>query len=310
MPDQSPAGTPPRSETRYHLGYRFLRLFADIRQGEAGQSAPAGPERLSPAPGLLHPQAAARSAPPRRQEGAPGQELPQRGPGHPLRLRHQGLQPSGLQGPPAHPHHLDDVVLHLQPRHLLFPQPGRHGRQAHGDHVLHLDRHLQLFRHRPVLGLRQRPLFRRGRKADLSARRPGRDAGRSRRDAPHHETVEGHPGEELGIQAHAHRRGRPVPLHRPGLVHPPPGGPENPRGPGKGPGRGRGESPDPGTAAEGRRRFPAHLQEPLSPPHRGHDRPLQFRQRDRGIHHHQGHGRPVDRRTRLRSRRRPGRNSP
>jgi AAA family ATP:ADP antiporter len=37
MPDQSPAGTPPRSETRYHLGYRFLRLFADIRQGEAGK---------------------------------------------------------------------------------------------------------------------------------------------------------------------------------------------------------------------------------------------------------------------------------
>jgi len=35
MPDPSPAGTPPRSETRYHLGYRFLRLFADIRHGEA-----------------------------------------------------------------------------------------------------------------------------------------------------------------------------------------------------------------------------------------------------------------------------------
>ena len=38
MPDPSPAGTPPRSETRYHLGYRFLRLFADIRQGEAGKA--------------------------------------------------------------------------------------------------------------------------------------------------------------------------------------------------------------------------------------------------------------------------------
>lgn len=37
MPDPSPAGTPPRSETRYHLGYRFLRLFGDIRQGEAGK---------------------------------------------------------------------------------------------------------------------------------------------------------------------------------------------------------------------------------------------------------------------------------
>ena len=38
MPDPSPAGTPPRGETRYHLGYRFLRLFADIRQGEAGKA--------------------------------------------------------------------------------------------------------------------------------------------------------------------------------------------------------------------------------------------------------------------------------
>jgi len=38
MPNPSPAGTPPRSEARYHLGYRFLRLFADIRQGEAGKA--------------------------------------------------------------------------------------------------------------------------------------------------------------------------------------------------------------------------------------------------------------------------------
>jgi AAA family ATP:ADP antiporter len=38
MPDPSPAGTLPRSETRYHLGYRFLRLFADIRHGEAGKA--------------------------------------------------------------------------------------------------------------------------------------------------------------------------------------------------------------------------------------------------------------------------------
>ncbi len=38
MPDPSPAGAPPRSEIRYHLGYRFLRLFADIRQGEAGKA--------------------------------------------------------------------------------------------------------------------------------------------------------------------------------------------------------------------------------------------------------------------------------
>jgi AAA family ATP:ADP antiporter len=30
-----PAQAPPRSGTSYHLGYRFLRLFADIRQGEA-----------------------------------------------------------------------------------------------------------------------------------------------------------------------------------------------------------------------------------------------------------------------------------
>ncbi len=35
MPDPTPAGTPPRSETRTPLGYRFLRLFADIRPGEA-----------------------------------------------------------------------------------------------------------------------------------------------------------------------------------------------------------------------------------------------------------------------------------
>ncbi|OGD09956.1 MAG: hypothetical protein A2Y86_03140 [Candidatus Aminicenantes bacterium RBG_13_62_12] len=35
MPDPTPAGTPPQNETRYHLGYRFLRLFADIRPGEA-----------------------------------------------------------------------------------------------------------------------------------------------------------------------------------------------------------------------------------------------------------------------------------
>jgi AAA family ATP:ADP antiporter len=31
-------GTPSQGETRYHLGYRFLRLFADVRQGEAGKA--------------------------------------------------------------------------------------------------------------------------------------------------------------------------------------------------------------------------------------------------------------------------------
>ena len=38
MPDPSPAGIPTHSEIRYHLGYRFLRLFADIRHGEAGKA--------------------------------------------------------------------------------------------------------------------------------------------------------------------------------------------------------------------------------------------------------------------------------
>lgn len=38
MPDPSPAGIPPRSEARFPLGYRFLRLFADIRHGEAGKA--------------------------------------------------------------------------------------------------------------------------------------------------------------------------------------------------------------------------------------------------------------------------------
>jgi len=38
MPEPSPAGTLPQSGTRYHLGYRFLRLFADIRHGEAGKA--------------------------------------------------------------------------------------------------------------------------------------------------------------------------------------------------------------------------------------------------------------------------------
>ncbi len=35
MSDPSTAGTVPVREIRYHLGYRFLRLFADIRRGEA-----------------------------------------------------------------------------------------------------------------------------------------------------------------------------------------------------------------------------------------------------------------------------------
>jgi ATP:ADP antiporter, AAA family len=38
MSEPSPAGTPQRSEIRYNLGYRFLRLFADIRHGEAGKA--------------------------------------------------------------------------------------------------------------------------------------------------------------------------------------------------------------------------------------------------------------------------------
>ena len=38
MPDPSQAGAPPRSEMRYNLGYRVLRLFADIRHGEAGKA--------------------------------------------------------------------------------------------------------------------------------------------------------------------------------------------------------------------------------------------------------------------------------
>jgi AAA family ATP:ADP antiporter len=35
MSDASPAAIPPKSSTRYNAGYRFLRLFADIRPGEA-----------------------------------------------------------------------------------------------------------------------------------------------------------------------------------------------------------------------------------------------------------------------------------
>ncbi|MCX6569449.1 MAG: hypothetical protein NT147_10440 [Candidatus Aminicenantes bacterium] len=38
MSEPSPVGTPQRSEAGYNLGYRFLRLFADIRHGEAGKA--------------------------------------------------------------------------------------------------------------------------------------------------------------------------------------------------------------------------------------------------------------------------------
>jgi AAA family ATP:ADP antiporter len=38
MPDPSQAGALPRIEMRYNLGYRVLRLFADIRHGEAGKA--------------------------------------------------------------------------------------------------------------------------------------------------------------------------------------------------------------------------------------------------------------------------------
>jgi AAA family ATP:ADP antiporter len=38
MPDPLPAETLSQDVTRYHLGYRFLRLFADIRHGEAGKA--------------------------------------------------------------------------------------------------------------------------------------------------------------------------------------------------------------------------------------------------------------------------------
>jgi len=38
MSDASQAAIPPRSDVRYHPGYRFLRLFADIRQGEASKA--------------------------------------------------------------------------------------------------------------------------------------------------------------------------------------------------------------------------------------------------------------------------------
>jgi AAA family ATP:ADP antiporter len=38
MPDPSTAASPPASESRYNLGYKFLRLFADIRRGEASKA--------------------------------------------------------------------------------------------------------------------------------------------------------------------------------------------------------------------------------------------------------------------------------
>jgi AAA family ATP:ADP antiporter len=38
MSDSSPVGIPPKSPVRYNLGYRFLRLFADIRRGEAAKA--------------------------------------------------------------------------------------------------------------------------------------------------------------------------------------------------------------------------------------------------------------------------------
>ena len=66
-------------------------------------------------------------------------------------------------------------------------------------------------------------------KRTFPARRPGRDPGRSRGDAALHEEAAGRPGGELGIQAHAHRRDRALPVHRPGPDDPPPGRPEDPR---------------------------------------------------------------------------------
>ncbi len=75
---------------------------------------------------------------------------------------------------------------------------------------------------------------------------------------------------------------------------------------GEGPaGAGR-KAPRPGTAPQGRRRLQAGLQEPLSPAHRGHDRPLQFRQRDRGVHHHRRDGQSIDRDDRGEGGRGPG----
>jgi AAA family ATP:ADP antiporter len=38
MSDPSPAAIPPKSAARYNAGYRFLRLFADIRHGEASKA--------------------------------------------------------------------------------------------------------------------------------------------------------------------------------------------------------------------------------------------------------------------------------
>jgi AAA family ATP:ADP antiporter len=35
MPDAPPAASPPPGAARYGVGYRFLRIFADVRHGEA-----------------------------------------------------------------------------------------------------------------------------------------------------------------------------------------------------------------------------------------------------------------------------------
>jgi len=114
------AGT--AGETRYNLLYRFLRLFTDIRRGEAGKALLLAlnvflilmPTTSSSCPGRAHPLG---------QESR-DEELPRGGPGHSLDICRQGLQPAGLARPPAFADHLGDLVFHFQPRHLQ--PPGAH----------------------------------------------------------------------------------------------------------------------------------------------------------------------------------------
>ena len=108
-------------------------------------------------------------------------ELPGHPPGPPAHLRRQGFRPDRFPLSAPSPHHLRQPVLRLQPCPVQRHELGRGAGLLDGGHLLHLDRDVQPAYPRPVLGIRQRHLFRGRGEAPLPHDRLRGLAGRSPR---------------------------------------------------------------------------------------------------------------------------------
>ena len=209
MANSTVAGRGQTGETSPDLITRFLRLFTDIRQGEA-------PKALLLALNVFlillayYILKAVREALILTGRDAQTKKLSRRRPSHIIHLRCQSLQPTCLPGSASSPDQLGDALLHLQPGALLFHGPGRGSHRDDGHHLLHLGRHLSIIWSSPNSGALPTTSTRMRRASAFSRLSPW-----GRRPAPHRvgDRQVAFPGIGQFLPDDARVRGDPRSLH-------------------------------------------------------------------------------------------------